>query len=638
MSKKQEVNSKEIEKINKKIRKITEKETKAMQKKEEKDRKEMEKALRKANDKKRKQLKKEEKENRKKAKTENKLKAPWYSSYGNIPKHFNYPNYSLYEMIYRTSLQYPKNISYNYYGTKVTYSQFIKQIDEASKSFKQIGINKGDKVTICMPNTPEAIISFYALNKIGAIANMVHPLSSENEIKYFLEVSESVAIVAINIAVEKISHIIDETSVKYSIIVSPRDSMPTTLGMGYYITKGRKVKTPKKMRYLMSWKQFIEIGKQYHQDCNEHTKANYPAAILYSGGTTGKSKGIVLTNLNFNAVAITGAASCEVFGPGDTLLAIMPVFHGFGLGICIHTVQTVGGTSILLPQFSARDFHKLILKYKPNIIAGVPTLWEALLKNKNLKGADLSFIKNVISGGDSLSVSLKHRIDDFLHEHKANVQVREGYGLTESTTGVCLTPKDMYKEGSIGIPYPDTYFKIVIPNTQIEVPYGTDGEICISGPTIMSEYLKEPKETEHTLQLHEDGHIWLHTGDLGCMDNQGWIYFKQRLKRMIVSSGYNIYPQSIENVIDQHPLVLMSTVIGIPHPYKVQVAKAYIVLEKGIEPTEEVKKSIYEHCKKNIAKFSMPYEFEYRSSLPKTKVGKVAYTVLEEESKNKQNK
>jgi len=614
--------NKQIDKLNKKIDKITKKESKTIQKQEIKCRKDMEKALK--------------KEKNKKIKEEiNKstIKTPWFSSYGTIPKHLNYPDHSLYETVVKTAKQYPDNISYNYYGTKVTYSQFIKQIDEASYSFKKIGINKGDKVTICMPNTPESIIAFYALNKIGAIANMVHPLSSENEIKYYLDISDSIAVIAINISAEKISHIIDDTKVKYSIIVSPKDSMPKALGMGYYITKGRKVKTPKKLRYSMSWKQFIDLGKDNVCDCNEHTKADYPAAILYSGGTTGKSKGIVLSNLNFNAVAVSGSAACETFKTGDSLLAIMPIFHGFGLGICIHTVQMLGGTSILLPQFSAKEFHKLLLKYKPNVIAGVPTLWEALLKNPKLKGVDLSFIKIVISGGDALSVPLKRRIDEFLHEHNANIQVREGYGLTECVTGTCLTPKDMYKEGSIGIPYPDTYYKIVTPQTQIEVPYGTDGEICISGPTVMTEYLKEPKETAHTLQIHEDGHLWLHTGDLGNMDNQGWIYFKQRLKRMIISNGYNIYPQTIENVIDSHPMVLMSTVIGIPHPYKVQVAKAYIVLQKGIELTEEVKKSIYEHCEKNISKYAMPYEFEYRDSLPKTKIGKIAYTVLEEESK-----
>lgn len=311
----------------------------------------------------------------------------------------------------------------------------------------------------------------------------------------------------------------------------------------------------------------------------------------------------------------------------------MPIFHGFGLGICIHTVICAGATAVILPQFDVNTFDKLLKKYKPNIIAGVPTLYEALLRNPKIDEMDLSFLKCAISGGDSLSINLKKKVDKFLQEHNAKCQIREGYGLTECVTGSCLTPKENYKEGSIGIPYPDTYYKIVIPNTHTKLNYGETGEICLSGPTVMLGYLNEPKETGHTLQLHEDGLVWLHTGDLGSMDEEGFIYFKQRLKRMIISSGYNIYPQVIENVIDSHPDVLYSTVIGIPDDYKGQKVKAFIVLKNGINPTDDVQNSIKEHCSKNIAKYAMPKEFEYRDSLPKTLVGKVAFRELMDEEK-----
>lgn len=583
-----------------------------------------------------KKLAKEEKEKNKKRKKEKpRCKTPWYESYGDIPQHLEYPDCSLYDMIVEVKNEHPNNISYNYYGTKVTYKQFIKQIDDAAKSFKNLGVEKGDKVTICMPNTPEAIISFYALNKIGAIANMVHPLSSENEIKNFLNTSESVAIVTINVAVKKISNIINDTNVKYTIVVSPKDSMPKALGVGYFLTTGRKIKIHSDKRFVMSWKQFIDNGKHYEQETNEHTKGNYPAAILYSGGTSGTPKGIIHSNLAFNSVAISGVTVCGNLKAGDSILAIMPVFHGFGIGIGIHTFQVLGGTSILIPQFSVKEFHKYLSKYKPNVIAGVPTLFEALLTNKKINKMDLSYLKVLFSGGDSLSKNLKEEIDQFLKDHKSTIQVREGYGLTECLAGTCLTPTTMYRDDSIGLPYPDFYYKIVEPNTQTELPYGEVGEMCISGPSVMMGYLNEPKETAHALQLHEDGMLWLHTGDLGCMDSDGWVYFKQRLKRMIISSGYNVYPQYIESVIDSHPDVLMSTVIGIPHPYKIQVAKAFIVLKEGVKPTSEVKKSIIEHCKKNIAKYSLPYEYEYRESLPRTLVGKVAYRELEKEEQEK---
>ncbi|MFA5603762.1 MAG: AMP-binding protein [Bacilli bacterium] len=566
------------------------------------------------------------------------VKTPWYDSYGDNLKNLEYKYCSLYDAIYETSQKHPSIVAYNYFGIEKTYKEFIEEIIECARSFKSIGIKEKDVVTICMPNTPEGVIAFYAINMIGAIANMVHPLSSENEIKYYLNVSDSVALIAIDIAWDKIEKIINETKVKKTIIVSVKDSMPTALGLAYYITQGRKIKRPEANGKILYWKDFINIGKNYLQDCNAHSKGDATAAILYSGGTTGTPKGIVLANLNFNALALQGINACGGLEPGDSILAIMPIFHGFGLGICIHTIMYLGGKAILQPQFSAKTFDKLLTKYRPNIIAGVPTLYEALLKNKRMENVDLSFLKIVISGGDSLSISLKKKVDTFLKEHNATVQVREGYGLTECVTGTCLIPENEYREGSIGIPYPDTYYKIVKPNTHTEVEYGVDGEICLSGLTVMSEYLKEPKETAHTLQLHEDGMTWLHTGDLGCMDKDGWVYFKQRLKRMIISSGYSIYPQYIENIIDSHPDVLMSTVIGIDHPYKVQVIKAFVVLKNDVELTDKIKDSIYKHCEKNIASYSMPSEFEYRDSLPKTLVGKVAYTkLIEEENQKKRN-
>ena len=239
----------------------------------------------------------------------------------------------------------------------------------------------------------------------------------------------------------------------------------------------------------------------------------------------------------------------------------------------------------------------------------------------------------MVSGGDFLTVKLKNEIDKFLHEHGSKAEVRPGYGLTESSAATCLSPTGRYREGTIGIPFPDTYFKIVKIGTHDEAEYNTDGEICISGPTVMMGYVNNEKETIQTLRVHDDGILWLHTGDIGSMDEDGYIYFKQRLKRMIVSSGYNIYPSQIEKIISEHEDVLTCTVIGIDHPYKVQVAKAYIVLKDGIEPTKEVKESIKEYCERNIAKYALPYEYEYRSSLPTTLVGKVAYRELEKENK-----
>ena len=432
------------------------------------------------------------------------IKTPWYKFYDGVKKHLEYPDTSLYQMVKESCDKHPKHISYNYFGNKKTYEQFINQIDQCAKSFKSLGIKYKDKVSICMPNTPEAMISFYALNKIGAIANMIHPLSAENEIKYYLNLAQSEYVICIDLSFNKINHIAKQTTLKKCIVVSVGDSMPLHMKMVYQLTKGRKINL-EDSDLILKWNDFCQLYINCTDEIKDTYKSNEIAAILYSGGTSGYPKGIALSNLNFNALAMQGLEACQCLKEQDTVLAIMPVFHGFGLGICIHTVQYFGGTSIILPQFSAKTFDRLLRRYKPNIIAGVPTLYEALLKNSRLEGVDLSFLKCVISGGDSLSVSLKEKVEGFLQNHNCNIKLREGYGLTECVTGSCMMPLSYYREGSVGIPYPDTYYKIVRPDTEEELPYGEEGEIAISGPTVMVGYVNEEEETRNTLRKHKDG-------------------------------------------------------------------------------------------------------------------------------------
>ena len=580
------------------------------------------------------------------------IKAPWRKFYGDEKGHLEYPDFSAYKLIEYTASKHLNNISYNYYGTKVTYYEFLKQIDEVARSLKAIGVKHKDVVSICMPNTPEGIISFYAANKIGAIASMIHPLSAENEIKHYLNISKTEWFITIDFTMPKVEKILKDTKVKKVISVGVGESMPPIMKSLYAATNVHKtIKSLNPINYLnedhndtnskkLSWKEFLRLGSKYTGEIEDGFKGKDIAAILYSGGTTGTPKGVKLTNLNLNASAMQNFEHVACLEEKNKVLAIMPIFHGFGLCVCIHCVQYFGGTSILLPQFNAKTFDKIVKKYEPNVLVGVPTLFEAIINNKNFKHMKLDYLTCVISGGDSLSVDLKKRFDEFLEKHHSPTTIREGYGLTECCAASCFTPLNHYKPGSIGIPYPDTYYKIVQDGTEIEVPYGTAGEIVITGPTVMDGYIRNKKETKQTLRKHKDGRIWLHTGDEGVMDSDGFVYFKGRLKRMIITSGYCVYPNNIENVIDSHPLVRMSCVIGIPHPYKVTVAKAFIVLKDGIIKDDEILTSIKELVEKNLARFSWPYDYEFRDELPKTLVGKVAYNVLihEEEMKNKNKK
>ena len=563
--------------------------------------------------------------------SDNKVKAPWLKNYGDVPAHLQYFEGTMYRAVAKIAEQYPQYIAYDFMGKKTTYRAFLKNVEQCARALKAIGIRTGDRVTICMPNCPQAVTMFYAVNCVGAISNMVHPLSSENEIEFFIKTSKSVLAITLDQFYHKFEAIRQNVDLSNVIIASIKDELSTPIRAGYMLTEGRKIEKIPKDAPIMRWNYFLGLGARYHWKFEASRESDDPAVILYSGGTTGTTKGILLSNKNFNALGAQIVATNPIFHAGDKMLAVMPVFHGFGLGVSIHSMLMNGGRCILVPRFTAESYAKLIKKYKCNFIAGVPTLYEALIRQPVMEGADLSCLKGVFSGGDSLSVELKKKFDKFLYDHNAVVQIREGYGTTECVTASCLTPLHTAKAGSIGQPFPDTYYKIVKPGTTEEQPYGEEGEICISGPTVMLGYLDNPEETAETMRVHDDGLTWVHTGDLGIMDDEGFIYFRQRIKRMIITSGYNVYPSQLENILDAHDLVQMSCVIGVPDKYKMQKVKAFVVLKNGLTPSEEYREILFNYCRKNIAKYAMPYEIEFRDTLPKTLVGKVAYRELEEE-------
>ena len=564
------------------------------------------------------------------------VKTPWKDYMGDVPMHLEYFQGTMFEAVENIAHAYPNNIAFTFMGRSTTYRRMVQEVERCAKSLKVLGIRPGDKVTIAMPNCPQAIFMFYAVNLVGGIANMIHPLSAEKEIEFYLNASESVTAITLDQFYNKFEHIRQNTKIGNIIIASVKDELSRPIRAGYMLTEGRKIQKIPEDAPVIRWREFMDMARYcFYKNYRVERRAGDPAVILYSGGTTGVTKGILLSNRNFNALAAQIIATNPFFRPGHKMLAIMPMFHGFGLGVSIHSMVANGGHCILIPRFTAQSYAELIKKHQPNLIAGVPSLFEALLRVKEIEGADLSCLLGVFSGGDSLSVELKKRFDAFLKEHGASITVREGYGTTECVTASCLTPIHKQKEGSIGIPFPDTYYKIVKPGTQEEVPYGEEGEICLSGPTVMLEYVNHPEETAQTKQTHADGLTWIHTGDLGMMDEEGFIYFRQRIKRMIVTNGYNVYPSQLENILEGHEYVHLSCVIGVKDPIKMQRVKAFVVLKPGYVPTEACKQELMEYCRKHIAKYAMPSDIEFRDELPKTLVGKVAYRVLEEEENAK---
>ena len=568
--------------------------------------------------------------------TQEELKiAPWLNSYGEVPFHLDYPDISMSDALFESARKYPDQVALTFQEKDTTFAQLVPQIQQAEKAFRAIGIKEGDTVTVCLPNMPQTVVCLYAINAIGAIASMIHPLSAIHEIAFYLKEAQSRTIVSMDQFYSKLKKVRELVDLDHMIIARISDALSPVKKVVYRLLKERKFEKYEEDKVVMSWKSFLAKAHECDIDPSVQKKGADEAVILFSGGTTGVTKGIRLTNLNFNALALQTGTMCNKPIQGMTMLAAMPMFHGFGLGVCVHTLMYWGGRSVLVPQVSVKGYSKMLKTAQPNYIAGVPTLYEGITRNKEMDNVDLSCLMGVFSGGDSLTIEMKKKIDKFLADHGATVRVREGYGTTECVTASCLTPYNKEKEGSIGLPYPDTYYCICKPGTEEEVPFGTDGEICLRGPSVMMGYINHEEENRTTLRKHPDGHIWLHTGDLGYMDEEGFIYFKQRIKRMIITSGYNVYPSQIENIIDALDEVQMSCVIGVPDSYKIQKVKAFVQLRPGIIPSEEIKRKILSHCRERIAKYAMPYDIEFREQLPKTLVGKIAYTVLEKEELEK---
>ena len=553
---------------------------------------------------------------------------PWLASYGEVPFHLDYPELSMSGAVLATAAADPDFQALSFMGRKIAYRTLAEEVERTAHAFYALGVRPGVRVLICLPNVPQAIYCLYGLNRIGAVASMVHPLSAVGEIIHFLDEASCDYAVTLDQFYAKFLDVKKQRPIRKLIVTRVSEELPFPLSLGQKLMTERKFPRIVEDGSVLLWKHFIAAGASVTDGYAVEKDAMGEAVVLFSGGTTGVTKGIMLSDLNFNALARQTEAMCHEEVRHCRMLAAMPVFHGFGLGVCIHTVLVGGGTSILVPRFNVKSYARLIRKTRPTFIAGVPTLFEAITRNTYLDGADLSCLRGVFSGGDSLSIELKKKFDRFLADHNAGIRVREGYGTTECVTASCLTPYNKEKEGSIGLPYPDTYYKICKPGTCDELPYGEEGEICLTGPSMMIGYINHEEENAETLRRHADGHVWLHTGDLGLMDAEGFIYFRQRIKRMIVTNGYNVYPSQIENILEGHPAVQRSCVIGVPDPLKMQKVKAFVVLKDGMADTPKVRESILAHCRANIAKYAMPAELEIRDSLPTTLVGKVAYTKL----------
>lgn len=560
-------------------------------------------------------------------KPENKEK-PWLKYYGDVPESLNYFNGSMYDYLKDTASKNEKRSAYSFYGNEVTFKSFMKKIDKVASALKEFNIVENECVTICMPNTPESFALIYAVNKIGAICNIIHPLSSTQDIERALKETNSSIIFCSDVAMPKARHI----KVKHFIMV------PTSESLGKFLKTLYNIKSSLNMKLedgMLTWHEFLNYGVS--EDTYVKRDPNSPAAIIYSGGTTGKPKGIIISNANFNAMALQTSSVCEYISPGNSVLSALPIFHVFGLALCTHTCLVAGMKCIIVPQLNTKKINKELRKYKPSVYPAVPSLLKMSMNDSDPGSNAFKDIKVVVVGGDYLSPQVKNEYEEYLKTHGSSAVVKVGYGLSEACGFCCCTAQVDEKhvnnhKGTLGIPNPDMIVKIFEPNSDVEKSVGDVGEICITGPTLMMGYINEDEETKKTLVIHNDGRTWLHTGDLGYMDKDGFIFYTSRLKRMIITNGYNVYPIELEDIINKCKYVDTCTVVGIPHKIKSQTPKAVIVLKSNVQDTPEVREEIRRYCYKNIAKYAVPTEYEFRTSLPKTAVGKVAYRDLEKKS------
>ena len=561
---------------------------------------------------------------------------PWLNYYSREERKIKFTNKSIYHFMKDEVGEDKDYIALNYFENRISYNELFDNINICARALRSFGVKEKDVVTICLPNMPEAIYVIYACNKIGAIADIIHPLSSPEQVKYYLKENKSRFFFLVDFNYNKLKDEIEDTLVYKTILVSPSLSMPIGLSIGYKLTRTIGMKRPSfRDTDYMSWKEFMITGVGYSKEFEADVKKEDTALILHSGGTTGTPKGIMISNYSFNALAQQSAVNVIDVRPKDKIVTILPIFHGFGLGVCVHTPLCLKVETILMPEYDANRFYKIWKNDKPHVILGVPTLWEGMMSNKKFNNVDMSQLKYIVSGGDYLSIPAETKINEFLHKHGAHVNISKGYGMTESVAATAYTFPGTNEPGSIGIPMVGNTYKICDPETGKELEIGQEGEICVNGPTLMQGYLNNPKETHDILRKHKDGKTWLHTGDIGYIATNGIVYYTQRLKRMIVVSGFNVYPSMIEKTLEKHEAVEKACVIGIPHPYKMHVPKAFIILKKGYSDSFKLKKELKDLCKQDLSVYSIPKDIEIRKELPKTLYSKIDYKKLEKEELEK---
>jgi len=548
---------------------------------------------------------------------------PWLAHYpAEVPHTLTYPSMPVQEYLTKAYEDFPQKTAIHFLGKDLSYEELYQSAMKMANYLQKLGIQKGDRVSIMLPNCPQAVISFYGILYAGGVVVMTNPLYTEREISYQMKDSGAKAIIALDILFPRINKVIKETDLENVIVTGIKDYLTFPKNLVYPFIQKKQYGMTVKVEHRGINHLFTEIMKTASPQITEPPfDFDEDLALLqYTGGTTGSPKGVMLTHRNL----ISNATMCDAWlykskRGEETIMGIIPLFHVYGLTTVLILSVMQGNKMVLLPKFDPEQALKTINKQKPTLFPGAPTLYIGLLNHPDIQKYDLSSIEACLSGSAPLPTEVQEKF-----ERITGGKLVEGYGLTETSP---VTHSNLVwgerTKGSIGMPYPDTDCEIFLPGTTDPVPNGQIGEIAIKGPQVMKGYWNRPDATAATIV---DG--WLLTGDLGYMDDEGQFFIVDRKKDMIIAGGFNIYPREIEEVLYEHEAIQECVVAGIPDPYRGETVKAYIVLKEGYTVTEE---QLDKHCREHLAAFKVPRIYEFRKELPKTAVGKILRRSLVDE-------
>ena len=541
------------------------------------------------------------------------LDKPWLKYYPESAIKAKIPNKTAYQFVYEKNKDKTGNIALKYFSENITYGELFSKIDQVAKALIELGIKKGDVVTVPLATTPEMVYIIYALNRIGAVSNAVDPRLKENDFIRSISDTNSKFIITLDMCLPELKKIIENNKIKAVVSLSPMESLPKFIQVLAKAKEG--LKKSYKNEKLINWNQFLKLGKNSKIVIKDEYVPNTPVTIVHTGGTTGQPKGVVLTNENFNSMALTQEISHYDVHEKDSFLTFLPPFIAYCLVNAIHDPLYLGFENTLVPTFTPEDFPKLMVKFKPNHVLAGPILWDYFIKSSFAANIDLSFLKSPISGGDALNPELEKQINEFFQSHGCKHKLSQGYGMSEVAAAAVYSIDECYTLGSVGIPYVKNTV-MALANDK-EVPYNTLGEICINSPTMMKEYINNEVET----------------GDIGYINENGNLFIQGRMKRMIVRSGNKIFPSNLEENILKINGVENCAVVGMPDEVERHVPVAFLVLKEGIEE-EEINNIIYQ-IKQNISKklplFNIPVKFFITNTLPLTTINKIDFKRLESE-------